>query len=103
MQRVVPDEERFAQLFVPVQRPWGTQHFAKLLFVLLDPGLGQEVLAVNRVFEAEEIKDRAKEVIPVLRVQLVEQRRVLPESFLSGHFLQLQVLDGKERALLEVG
>ena len=57
VERVETDDTGFAELFGAVEGPGSFESFAELLFVLFQAGWGEEVLAVECEFEAEEIED----------------------------------------------
>jgi hypothetical protein len=51
------DDTGFAKLFCTVDGPGSFEPLAKYLLILLEPGWGQKVFAVECEFEAKEIKD----------------------------------------------
>ena len=69
VKRFVADVIRLPKLLIPVQSPGLLERLPELPFIFLDTGLGKEVLAVDGVFEPEEIEDRAEQFLAVKLTQ----------------------------------
>ena len=69
VQRLVADVIRLPKFLVPVQGPGLLERFPEMPFIFLDSGLGKEVLAMDGVFETEEIENSAEQFLAVKRTQ----------------------------------
>jgi hypothetical protein len=57
VERLITDDTGFAKLFCTFDGPGCFQPLTKYLLILLEPGWGQKVLAVECELKAKEIKD----------------------------------------------
>ena len=67
MERIETDDAGFAEIFCAVESPRRFEALAELLFILFQAGWREEVLTVERVFEAEEIEDGFDEAAALVR------------------------------------
>src|SRR5437016_577286 len=102
MKWIEANDTRLAQLFVPIEGPRCLQLFPEVLLELLQTGSGEKILAVESIFEPEEIKDRGEKLTPVRVRELGDQRHFCPELILSNNLPHVQVLDSQQAALFEI-
>src|SRR5437870_3276231 len=89
VERVETDDTRFAEIFGAVQGPGGFEAFAELLFVLFQARRGEEVLAVEREFEAEEIEDGRDEAATFVGWEIAKNGNIRPEFWVAGDFFDV--------------
>src|SRR5437870_1682901 len=96
MERLEPDDTGLAQIFGAVERPRGLESFAKVLLILLQARRREEVLAVERVFQPEEVKDSRQKVTPVDVGEVTDEGHVRPEAILRDDVGETQVVDNEQ-------
>ena len=103
MERLEADDAGLAKVFVAIKGPGSLQLLPEMLFVLLQTRGREEVLAVERVFQAEEVENGREEVASVLVGKVADEGHVRPELILCDDFVEIQVVDHEQAALLEIG
>src|ERR1035441_830623 len=78
------DDTGFAEVLGAVEGPGGLESFAKLLFVLLQAGWGEKVLAVECEFETEEIENGFDKTPTLVGREIAKNRNVRPEFCVAG-------------------
>ena len=70
----------------------------KRFLELLEPARDQVVLAMNCVFEAEEVEDSSQELAAFWMCQAVRYLKIRPEPILGNDLVEVQVVDVQKGA-----